>query len=405
MPVFAYEARREDGELVTGMVTATDMGAAGLKLAEKDLYIVKLASADREENARAAASNTSKLKVKRQRVVWFVNQLSIMVETGITIGEALDCLARQSKDPESKKVLEGISASVHEGRPLSDSMEMYPRTFPKVMVAMIRAAEHSGMLGTVLSRTAAYMLKEQQIMRKFKSALMYPGFMLLMCVGVTVFLMTAILPKFAGLFAAKGAALPAPTRILMGINGIVASYWPYLLGGILALGSAIYVLLRSPTARPTIDAAQLRTPVLGNVLNKHQQARFFRTAAMLLDAGVPLSDVLALVKAVSTNVCYARLWARVEEGVKNGETLTTRLRESPYLSEVVVQMVDCGDRSGRLGQVLTRLADVLEDEFDEAVKTMAQFIEPLMIVVMGSIIGFIAISLLLPMFKASTLVK
>jgi type IV pilus assembly protein PilC len=403
MATFAYEARKEDGELVTGIIAAADMADAGLKLAAKELFIVKLAPADRDQ-AGHISQGLSRLKAKRARVVWFVNQLSIMVETGITIGEALDCLARQATDPVLQEVLEGVSSGVQEGRPLSDAMDGYPRTFPRVMTAMVRAAEHSGTLGPTLNRTAQYLLKEQQIMRRFRGALMYPAFMFLMCVGVTIFLLTTILPRFAVIFAQKGAALPGPTRLLLGINGVFHSYWGYLAAVSIAAVTGTLWFIRTPGGKQLLDWVQLNAPLLGNVVNKHHQSRFFRAAAMLIDAGVSLSDVLGLVRAISSNGCYKALWARVEEGVQNGESITKQLRTCPYISEIVTQMVDCGDRSGRLGMVLGRLADVLEDEYDTAIKTVTQFIEPLMIVIMGSIIGFIAIALLLPMFKASTLV-
>jgi type II secretory pathway component PulF len=271
------------------------------------------------------------------------------------------------------------------------------------MCAMVRAAEHSGMLSSTLTRTAHYLLKEQQIMRRFRGALMYPAFMFLMCVGITTFLVTIILPRFAAMFAQKNALLPAPTRFLLGMHGFFGEHWLWLLTGGAAAAAAFAWAGRTEVGQSLWNVLQLRAPLLGNVINKHQQTRFFRTAATLMEAGLPLSDVLALVRTISTNNSYTELWARVEKGVKNGERITMQLRHSPYISEVVLQMIDCGDRTGRLGTVLGRLADVLEDEYDQAVKTISQFIEPLMIIVMGGIIGFVAMSLMLPMFRASSL--
>jgi type IV pilus assembly protein PilC len=404
MATFAYEARKIDGELMTGFILADDMTDAGLKLAGKELFIIRLAPADSDPGTRGdSGSGLSRLKVKRTRVVWFMNQLSIMVETGITLGTALETLAQQASDPVLEEVLKAVCTSVQEGRPLSDSMEAYPRTFPRVMCAMVRAAEHSGMLSSTLTRTAQYLLKEQQIMRRFRGALMYPAFMFLMCIAITAFLVTVILPRFAAMFAQKNALLPAPTRFLLGIHSFFADQWLLLLTGTAAAVAAFMWALRTDLGQSLWNTCQLRAPLLGAVVNKHQQTRFFRTAATLMEAGLPLSDVLTLVRTISTNSVYTQLWARVEEGVKNGERITAQLRHSPYISEIVLQMIDCGDRAGRLNTVLGRLADVLEDEYDQAVKTISQFIEPLMIIVMGGIIGFVAMSLMLPMFRASSL--
>jgi type IV pilus assembly protein PilC len=404
MATFAYEARKIDGELMTGFILADDMTDAGLKLAGKELFIIRLAPADSDPGTRGdSGSGLSRLKVKRTRVVWFMNQLSIMVETGITLGTALETLAQQATDPALEEVLKAVCTSVQEGRPLSDSMEAYPRTFPRVMCAMVRAAEHSGMLSSTLTRTASYLLKEQQIMRRFRGALMYPAFMFMMCIGITVFLVTIILPRFAAMFAQKNALLPGPTRFLLGIHSFFGDNWLWLLTAGAAAAALLSWARRTDVGQSVWNVVQLRAPLLGTVVNKHQQTRFFRTAAALMEAGLPLSDVLALVRTISTNRSYTELWDRVEKGVKNGERITMQLRHSPYISEVVLQMIECGDRTGRLGTVLARLADVLEDEYDQAVKTISQFIEPLMIIVMGGIIGFVAMSLMLPMFRASTL--
>jgi type IV pilus assembly protein PilC len=323
-----------------------------------------------------------------------------MVETGIPIGSALEILARQAADPVMGEILESISTAVQEGRPLSDAMENFPRSFPPMVTATIRASEASGTLALVLARTAQYMVKDEQTVRRLRGSLMYPVFMFVMCVAVTLFLMMVILPKFAQIYGSRGALLPAPTRVLLALSGYIMQYGIYAAGALVVAGIAVAQCLRTQWGRAAKDAAQLGLPLLGDVFNKYYQGRALRTMGMLMDAGVPLTEVLELAQSMSSNTCYQRLWAEVQEGVRNGEHIAERMPKFKVISEPVIQMIDCGDRAGRLSTVLTRLAEFIEEEYDTAMKTLCQFIEPLMIVVMGGIIGFVAISLLLPMFGA-----
>jgi type IV pilus assembly protein PilC len=400
MPQFAYEARTEDGQLVGGVVAAADLEEAGRKLSESNHFVVKLGLTGVEAQEPVARAGDSRVKAKRRSVMWFISQLSIMVETGIPIGTALECLARQAADPAMKEILTAVSAAVHEGRPLSDALENFPRSFPQTVTATIRASEASGTLSLVLGRTAQYLAKDEQTVRRLRGSLMYPLFMFLMCIAVTLFLMMVILPKFAQIYGSKGALLPAPTRFLLATSDVLMGYGLYMLGAVVALFVVAAQCLRTAWGRAARDSAQLNLPLLGDVFNKYFQGRSFRTMGMLMDAGVPLTEVLELARSMSSNTSYQRLWAEVHEGVRNGEHIAARLPKFSMIPEPVVHMIDCGDRAGRLSTVLSRLAEFIEEEYDTAMKTLCQFVEPLMIMVMGGIIGFVAISLLLPMFGA-----
>jgi len=197
MPVFSYEARTESGELLAGMINAATTADAGKKLSQQGHYVIKLGATDIRDQEASDRDDASRLKARRQSVMWFMNQLAIMVETGITIGNAMDLLARQATEPAMQEILREVSTAIKEGRPLSDSLEQYPRSFPPVSVAMIRASEASGTLSVILNRVADYMLKDQEAMSRLRGALMYPAFMFLMCISVTIFLLTVILPRFA----------------------------------------------------------------------------------------------------------------------------------------------------------------------------------------------------------------
>ena len=336
--------------------------------------------------------------------MWFMNQLAVMVETGIPIGESLDILSRQATDPTMHEILTDISTSIQEGRPLSDAMEAYPRTFNTVSVAMIRASETSGTLSIVLKRVSDYMMADQQAISKFRGALIYPAFMFMMCVCVTIFLLTVILPRFTAIYASKGAALPAPTQVLMAISGGLMNYGFHILGGLIGAGVLVYLYARTPIGRSQLDWIQIRSPLIGPLFSGLYQSRTFRAIGTLLEAGVSISDTLQLAQNMSTNHWYKQLWRRVEEGITDGQRIVVPLSNEHLLPESLIHMIDCGDRSGRMGFVFSRLSDYLEQEYERSIKVLSQFIEPLMVMCMGGIIGFVAIAMLLPMFKIANVV-
>src|SRR4051794_21658598 len=283
MPVFSYEARTESGELLSGMINAATTADAGKKLSQQGHYVVKLGATDIRDQQAADREDSSRLKARRQSVMWFMNQLAIMVETGITIGNAMDLLARQATEPAMQEILKEVSTAVKEGRPLSDALEEYPRSFPPVSVAMIRASEASGTLSVILNRVADYMLKDQEAMSRLRGALMYPAFMFIMCISVTVFLLTVILPRFAVIYASKGAALPTPTRMLLTLSNNFATYGLAILAGMVALGFATYWYVRTPAGRLIKDGILLKLPLLGNLFAKLYQGRTFRALGTLVD--------------------------------------------------------------------------------------------------------------------------
>jgi type IV pilus assembly protein PilC len=407
MPVYAYEARNEDGQSTGGMINAADPADAGRKLADQNLFVTRINPADHggqasdDKRAQAGACN---LKGGRKEVMWFMNQLAVMVETGIPIGESLDILSRQTTDPTMGAILGDISASIQEGRPLSDAMEAFPRTFNTVAIAMIRASETSGTLSIVLKRVSDYMMADQQAISRFRGALIYPAFMFMMCVVVTIFLLTVILPRFSAIYASKGAALPAPTLILMSVSNGLMNYGLYILAGLVAVTLAGIAYVKTPSGRAHRDWIQIRSPLFGPLFSGMFQCRTFRAIGTLLEAGVSISDTLQLAQNMSTNIWYKQLWRRVEEGVTDGQRIVVPLAKEKLLPESLIHMIDCGDRSGRMGFVFSRLSDYLEQEYERAIKVLSQFIEPLMVLCMGGIIGFVAIAMLLPMFKVASVV-
>lgn len=397
---FAYEARDHRGELVSGIINAIDMTQAGSQLAQKNLFVVKIAPADRKvAKAKTGFGAKRGQRVPRKSVLWFISQLTIMTETGIPVSQALEILSRREDAGDMQTIIKQVTKNVHAGQPLSEALEAYPIVFPTTMTALIRASEMSGTLPAVLKRISVYMMKEHQILRAMRSALVYPCFMLLLSVGITIFLLTVILPKFAEIFAAKGATLPLPTQLLMNTSDLLINHWLYWVIGVFVAFYSLRLWALSSTGKLTLNRLQLSVPVFSTVFNKMYQSRSFRAMGTLIESGVPLTDALAITKDMSSNAYYHELWDNITHAVTNGEKISTPMMQSPLIPEEIAQMVEAGDHSGSLGTVFERLAEFLEEEFDQAVKTATQFIEPLTIMIMGSVVGFVAISLLLPLFQ------
>ncbi len=408
MPRFAYEARDDEGRLTGGLISADSLEQAGQLLSDRNLFVVRLGVDARSEGAvgggeAGAGTGGSGWRggASRAQVAWWMSQLSVMVETGIHLSEALDCLARQATDPGFRQLLEDISQNVQEGRSLSDAMAMHPRAFPSSLTALIRASEMSGTMTLVLHRCSLYLMSELAVLKRVRSAIIYPVFMFITCLAVTVFVLTVILPQFADIFAARGATLPLPTRILMDLSQSLLTQWYLWAGGALGLVAAVMLWGRTPLGRRQRDYLAITLPVFSTVCNSLYQSRMFRTMAVLLQSGVSVMDAMQIVREVVSNSYYRDLWAQVDASIRNGERMSGPLLESDLIPEPVAQMIDAGDRSGKLGFVFSRLAEIIEEEYNQAVKTATQFIEPCMILFMGGVIGFVAAALMLPLFQAS----
>ncbi len=394
MSNYAYEARTSDGRMTSGMLTARSLEAAGRTLSDQNLFVLRLAP-DTQGKTEAGRAHAT-----RDEVAWCMAQLAVMVETGLRLSESLSCLAQQARTPRLRRLLSSTSDSVSQGRPLSEAMGDHPRSFPGSLIAMIRAAECSGSMTAVLQRSSAHMMLDRQTIRRVRAAMLYPLFMLALCVGVTLFLLIAILPRFAEIFASQGAILPLPTRALIATSNHSMQHWPLWIGICAAACFAITLWARTPTGRDRIDGIAMRTPLLSRVLSAYGMARAFRTMAVLLNAGVPVLDAVRITQDAVSAGHHRRLWRDVHEQISHGGRFAAPMLESPLIPPHIAQMIDSGDRSGKLGFVFNRLADFLESEHEQAVKSATQFIEPLMILCMGGLVGFVAASLMLPLFQA-----
>ncbi len=400
MPRYTYQSRNGQGTLLTGQVSAQSVDQASQILHTEGKFVTKLTEvADDDLDGDLIPIETRAKRVKRAEVIYFTHQLAIMIETGVPMSEALDCLTRQVGNDNFKAVLEDISATVQAGGELSLAMKRFPKVFPKVMTGLVRASEASGTMGPMLGRISEYLAKEQQILRQARGALTYPLFMLFMTIGVTVFLLMFVLPRFGTIYETRNAVLPLPTQALLSASSGAVHYWYYWL--VLSITAVIgfMLLVRTALGRRLFDGLKLKTPVIGNLFSSLYLSRACRTMGTMIDAGVPILDSVSIVRYVTGNVYYDDLWERVDDRLRQGAQLSEPLFQSRLIPRSIAQMIYSGEKAGRLGQVMSRVATVTEEEFDDAVKTTTQFIEPLMVVVMGSIIGFVAVAMLMPIFS------
>ncbi len=405
MPSFKYKARDGRGDLITGVLNAATIEDVGRMLRSDGKFVVNIEKAKDLAAKSRQATPGSNGKIKRSEVITFSHQLAVMVDTGVPISEALECAAQQTDNEAFRATLKDVSDQVQAGNDLSSALRSHPKIFPVVMTSLIRASEISGTMGTMLDRVSGYLSKEMQTAKKIKGALTYPAFMLGMVVLVTTFLLIFVLPKFAGIYQARDTALPLPTQMLLGMSGNLMTYWHLWLGSIIMTVAGIYFVLGTPGGQRMLDYLKIYTPIIGPLFNKLYLTRSCRTMGTMVTAGVPVLDMIQIVREVTNNALYEDLWDDTDNRLRQGAQLSDSLFDSPLIPRSVAQMVYSGERSGRIGDVMERIAEYTETEFDNQIKTTTSMIEPAMTAAMGAIIGFVAIAMLLPIFSIGKVVS
>ncbi len=399
---YAYQVKDATGRAETGVLAAADINEASRMLRRDGRAIVGLS----EETAsqQAAAAPTSIKKVRREDVIYFSTQLAVMVDTGVPLSDALASIAEQTDHTGLKAMVKDISDQVQGGVEFSKALEKYPKCFSRLYVAMMRASEASGTMGMMLQRVCDYMVDERETLKRVKAALIYPMCMLSFCAIVVTALLVFVLPKFEKIYSAKGSALPKPTAILLGVSNGLRDHWMIVVGVLIASVVGIVMFVRTESGRLFMDSARLKIPLLGSMYRKAYLARSLRTMATMITTGVTMLDGLQITADVAGNSVYSNIWKGLAERIKEGSSMSEELAKCRIVPPSVTQMISAGERSGRLGQVMNRISQFCEDDLKIAVKTITTMIEPLMIIIMGLLIGGIAIALLLPVFSISKVV-
>ena len=393
---FIYEIREASGQCTSGVLTAASTADAMLQLRKTGRVILSL-----KEHVRADAPPVALRRIKPDDILYFANQLAVMVDTGVPLTEALDAIAAQTDHTGLKAMLESIADRVKGGEEFSKVLEHYPKQFSKLFIAMMRASEASGTMGTMLRRVCDYMAQERETVKRVKGAMVYPVCMLVFCTIVVISLLVFVLPRFQTVYKSRGAILPAPTQFLLSVSDGLCTHWPTLLGLVAVAGVSVGVMLRSPRGQAFMDGLRIRLPVIGPMYRKACISRSLRTMATMVSTGVSVLEGLKITASVAGNVHYEKIWRDLSERIKEGAGMADELFKCPLVPRTVSQMISAGERTGRLGDVMNRLADFCDEDLKIAVRTLTTMIEPTMIILMGLLIGGIALALLLPVFSIS----
>ncbi|GIX45900.1 MAG: type II secretion system protein GspF [Candidatus Tectimicrobiota bacterium] len=338
-------------------------------------------------------------RVRTKELLLFYTQMAILLESGTSVPLALEALEKQLPGGVLRQVVGELKRRVHEGHLLSQAMAQYPRVFSPVYVGMVRAGESGGFLVRVFQRIVLLQEQRQELRTILASALAYPALLVLIGAGVVVFMTTVILPKFLEIYATTAVALPLLTRLVLGLYALLAGSWflwlPLLLAG---LALAIY-LARRPQGKALVDTLLVTSPGVGALVRQVYLERLLRTLGVLLDSGVPLYDALLLTRSTLGNHCYRQLLTAVVEGVREGQGLARLLAQSPLVPPTVRQMVQTGEAAGTLGTVLTRVADFYFGRVREQVRLLARLAEPVATLLVGSVVGTVALALVLPILQ------
>lgn len=335
----------------------------------------------------------------------FSRQLSTLLSAGVPIVRSLTILQAQGRNPTFKAILGEVRTDIEAGLSISYALKKHPEAFPEVYTAMVKAGELGGILDTVLERSSAFLEAAEALRAKVKGALVYPGLVLAICGFVIVFLLTSVIPVFATIFESFGQELPLPTRIVLDLSNIMKEYWFMLVAGPVAVYNGFFVYYKAPAGRRQVDALALKAPVFGILLTMVAVARFARTLGTLIKSGVPIMQGLETVGATTGNKIIEEAVLRARESIRDGGRLADPLKKSGVFPDMATEMIGIGEETNALDPMLTKIADLYDQEVDAAVRGLTSLIEPTAIVLTGIVIGGMVIAMFLPMFCTCSLVE
>ena len=404
MPVFAYEGRTASGKVLRGNMEAPSREAVINRLRAQRLQPITNKIRERGKGLdREIKLPGFRSSVKTRDVVIFTRQLTTMIDAGMPLVQILDILAAQCDNKTFGAQIREVKESVEAGSTLSDALRRFPKSFDDLYVNMVQAGEVGGILDTILGRLSIYMEKMMSLKRKIKGAMIYPATIITVAVVVTLILLVFVIPVFAELFASFDKALPLPTQIVINISNFVISTLHWLAVSVVLIVVAIRQIYKTERGRLAIDRMMLRFPILGDLIRKSSIARFSRTLGTLVSSGVPILDSLTITARTAGNKVVERAGFMVRESISQGRTMLEPLTQSGVFPPMVCQMIGAGEMTGAMDQMLQKIADFYEEEVDVAVANLTALMEPLVIVVLGTIIGGLVVSMYLPIFQLGSL--
>lgn len=420
MANFQYSALDAKGEQTTGAISATTEAEAIQQLRAKGLYPTQITEEGKGKAKGKAAPTKSKAKsssakptrvgktggsIKPKSLMIFTRQLATLIDSGLPLLRSLTVLEKQEPNPVLKATVSSLAESVQGGSTFSESLAQHPKIFNKLYVNMVKAGELGGVLEVVLNRLAEYQEKAQKLKNKIISAMVYPVIVMFIAVGILVFLMIFIVPKFQEMFSSTDQALPLISQIVFGMSKFFLDrpfFVPNVVFVFIMVGVAIFLFNiwgKTSGGRQMIDTLKLKMPILGDIQRKSAVSRFSRTLGTLVTSGVPILQALNITRDTAGNVVISHAIEKVHEAVKEGETIVTPLQASGVFPNMVISMVDVGEETGQLPEMLLKVADVYDDEVDNAVTALTSILEPIMIVFLALIVGSVVFALFLPLIK------
>lgn len=401
MTTFACTVRDAKGQQVVRNIEADNLATARAQLREQGLFPIDIKEKQGGDDIMAPINKFMMRfqKVKLKEMVIFTRQFSTMINAGVALLRGLNVLAEQASTDLFKGILGQVRDAVEEGRSLSEAMSDHPKTFSKLYVSMVAAGEMGGVLDEVLDRLAGFLENNARLIGQVKAAMTYPSVVTFIAVGIFVFMLSFVIPIFSEMFAAMGVKLPAFTQMLITMSDFIRVYWYIVIGATVGTVYGSLTFVKTPFGRRWLDNVSLKAPVIGDIIRKVAVARFTRTLGTLIRSGVPLMSALEIVEDTSGNVHIAEGIAKVREAVSEGESLTKPLEQTKLFPPMVTQMISIGEESGNIDAMLEKIADFYDEEVEQAVKAMTSLLEPLMMVVIGGMVGSIVIGMYLPMFS------
>ena len=405
MATFTYKARDPGGAVITGTVEAHEQRHAIDRLRQQKMVVLEITERIASPFDPLLALFKKKPPVQARDLVLFSRQLSTLVSAGVPIVQGLSILEEQAENPTFREVLGGVRGDIEGGLSISDALKKHPNAFPDIYCAMIRAGELGGILDTILERLCTFLENSEALKAKVKSAMMYPAIVLCICGVVTIFLLVFVIPTFKTIFAGFGAALPGPTQMLIDLSDLRKKYVVVVVALPFVAKWAFGKWYATAAGRRKVDGLALNAPIFGILLKKVAVAKFTRTLGTLVKSGVPILQALETVGATAGNVVIEDAILKTRESIREGGRLADPLKASGIFPPMVTQMIKVGEETGALDTMLVKIADFYDQEVDTAVHGLTSLIEPIVIVIMGLVIGTIVVCMMLPMLTLGTLVK
>jgi type IV pilus assembly protein PilC len=392
MPIFIYSAKTVAGDIQTGNVDLPNREAVIGYLRRQRLIPVTVREKPKDVSLRFGK------RVKMKEIVHFTRQFATMVNSGLPLVQCLDILSQQTENKFLASSTKEVRADVESGATLADALRNHPKVFSDLYVNMVAAGEAGGILDTVLLRLSVFLEKNEALVRKVKGAMIYPGVIMSVAVVAITVLLVFVIPTFESMFASVDLTLPAPTRLVIWMSDMLQSYWWLMLGLLVAGAWSIRMYYRTSGGRLALDRVMLRVPILGDLMRKTAVARFTRTLGTLLSSGVSILDGLEITARTAGNRVIHDAVMRSRSSIAGGETIAEPLKQSGVFPPMVTQMINVGEQTGTIDEMLDKIADFYDDEVDTAVEALLAAMEPMLIVFLGVVVGGMIVAMYLPIF-------